>query len=150
MASILLPRTAVDMGISQPPAALENTGLNQRRHHSGARERRQHRNFPRRVIGEQRVAAIRRIQLDHQPAGPPDMVRTPAGQTAGRGNMQARCGQMRKETGFELVRQRLQGGLRCYAALFLDSFFASGYRRISFADREVRSPKRPGPPNRLR
>jgi hypothetical protein len=45
---------------------------------------------------------------------------------------------MRKEAGFERVRQRLQGGLRCYAALFLASFIACGYCRITLADREER------------
>lgn len=45
--------------------------------------------------------------------------------------MQPLCRQKGKETGFELVRQRFQGGLRSCAALFLDSFSGRGYRRLN-------------------
>lgn len=64
--------------------------------------------------------------------------------------MQPRCRQMRKKAGFELVRQLLQGGLRFYAALFLDSFPARAYCQIRSQAREAHLPTTPGPPNRLR
>lgn len=58
--------------------------------------------------------------------------------------------QMRKKAGFVLVRKRLQGGLRCYAALFLDSFSACAYSWIKPQDHAARSPTKPEPRTPLR